>query len=120
MIAHPPVSGPALATRWRHGSWDGHSGRIWQAVQRSPGPSSQMRARAIPALSTSPETIIDKTVSMLRICDTAGDCLKQFEIHGVRLRRLSLLAVAAVLSISPNLLISREVYHPAALAQRLR
>jgi hypothetical protein len=32
-----------------------------------------MRASAIPALSTSPETIIDKTVSTLRVCDTAQE-----------------------------------------------
>src|SRR5215468_3257361 len=52
---------PALAARWRQRVRSEHSLLILHVEQMSPGPKSQIRASATPAVSTKPATIILRT-----------------------------------------------------------
>src|SRR6516164_8591734 len=64
---------PALAAKWRQLVRSAHSLLILHVEQMSPGPNSQIRARATPAVSTKPATIILRTVSAVRIWLTASE-----------------------------------------------
>src|SRR5207247_1345674 len=64
---------PALATRWRHRVWSGHSGLIRHESQMSPGPSIQTRARATPGCWPRPSTMRESTPSSERSPATARE-----------------------------------------------
>src|SRR5215470_9360983 len=64
---------PALAAKWRQMVRSEHSLLILHFEQRSPGPNSQIRAKATPAVSTKPATIILRTVPTVRTWLTASE-----------------------------------------------
>src|SRR5262249_38826446 len=59
---------PPLAARCRHFDWSGHSPRIGQTAQISPGSISQMRASATVRHSPNSRTIVLSTTSSDRSC----------------------------------------------------